>query len=353
MLASARRRLPMRRLVLHPSAAASLLAACAALAAALVLAPAARPSIGSLRQGIAADQARELQLSGAAGSAARAVNLITLQLNVLSGREAAVQDQLAADRERLVQLASQTVVERGVSARLHARYDVQRTALGRWLVSVYEAGRPDLVTVVFDARGFSDLLERLDFLRRLSEAGANVTNATLRARDAATRALVRLHELSVAQTRATDAAAAEQAALQSIGQALAGRQAALSRARAIALQQLSETRGDRARLQGELQSQLAALAAPPETSAAPSGESFSIPWPIVQCESGGQNLPPNSAGASGYYQIIPSTWKGAGGTTAQAYQAPKSEQDAVAARIWDGGAGAGNWVCAALVGITS
>jgi len=264
-----------------------------------------------------------------------------------------VQAQLAADRERLAELADQTAIERRVSARLHAKYDVQRAALGRWLVSVYEAGRPDIVTVVFDAHGFSDLLERLDFLRRLSEAGANVTDATLAARNAATRALVRLHDLSVAQTRATDAAAAEQAALQSIGQALAGRQAALSRARAIELQQLSETRSDRARLEGELQSQLAALAAPPETSAAPSGESFAIPWPIVQCESGGQNLPPNSAGASGYYQILPSTWQGFGGTGPAAYLAPKSEQDAVAARIWDGGAGARNWVCAALVGITS
>ena len=354
LLASARRRLPMRRVPPHPSAATALLVAgLAALLGALALAPAARPSVGSLQQGIAADQARELELSSAAGSAAKDIALITEQLDVLSGREAAVEAQLAADRERLAELADQTAIERRVSARLHAKYDVQRAALGRWLVSVYEAGRPDIVTVVFDAHGFSDLLERLDFLRRLSEAGANVTDATLAARNAATRALVRLHDLSVAQTRATDAAAAEQAALQSIGQALAGRQAALSRARAIELQQLSETRSDRARLEGELQSQLAALAAPPETSAAPSGESFAIPWPIVQCESGGQNLPPNSAGASGYYQILPSTWQGFGGTGPAAYLAPKSEQDAVAARIWDGGAGARNWVCAALVGITS
>ena len=32
------------------------------------------------------------------------------------------------------------------------------------------------------------------------------------------------------------------------------------------------------------------------------------------CESGGQNLSPNSAGASGYYQIMPATWKGYGGS---------------------------------------
>jgi hypothetical protein len=71
----------------------------------------------------------------------------------------------------------------------------------------------------------------------------------------------------------------------------------------------------------------------------------------VLCESGGQNLPPNSAGASGYYQIIPSTWKLFGGTGPAAYLASKAEQDAVASRIWRGGAGASNWVCAGIVGI--
>ena len=82
----------------------------------------------------------------------------------------------------------------------------------------------------------------------------------------------------------------------------------------------------------------------------PSG-GWAIPYAIVLCESGGQNLPPNSAGASGYYQILPSTWSSFGGTGPAAYLASKSEQDAVASRIWNGGAGASNWVCAGIVGI--
>ena len=74
------------------------------------------------------------------------------------------------------------------------------------------------------------------------------------------------------------------------------------------------------------------------------GGPWAIPWPIVQCESGGQNLPPNSAGASGYYQFIVATWKGLGGSTPHAYQASKAEQDRLAARLWAGGAGRDNWV---------
>jgi hypothetical protein len=75
---------------------------------------------------------------------------------------------------------------------------------------------------------------------------------------------------------------------------------------------------------------------------------WAIPSYIVQCESTFQNLPPNGAGASGYYQIIPSTWLAYGGGryASQAYEASKSEQDVIAARIWNGGAGAHQWVCA-------
>lgn len=75
---------------------------------------------------------------------------------------------------------------------------------------------------------------------------------------------------------------------------------------------------------------------------------WAIPGYIVACESGGQNLPPNSAGASGYYQIISSTWAGYGGLAyaSEAYLSSKLGQDIVASRIWDGGAGAGQWVCA-------
>ncbi len=85
----------------------------------------------------------------------------------------------------------------------------------------------------------------------------------------------------------------------------------------------------------------------------PSGASGSwvIPSSVVACESGGQNLTPNSAAASGYYQIIPSTWQQYGGSEAAAYLAPKSEQDAVAQRIWGGGAGAGAWTCATMLGV--
>lgn len=80
----------------------------------------------------------------------------------------------------------------------------------------------------------------------------------------------------------------------------------------------------------------------------PYGE-WAVPATIVWCESNDRNLPPNSAGASGYYQIIPSTWAGYGGLAyaGEAYESSKLGQDIVAGRIYNGGAGAGQWVCRA------
>lgn len=76
---------------------------------------------------------------------------------------------------------------------------------------------------------------------------------------------------------------------------------------------------------------------------------WAIPWSIVSCESHGHDDPPNSAGASGYYQIIPSTWiaYGGGKFASEAYEASKPDQDIVASRIWAGGSGATQWVCKA------
>jgi hypothetical protein len=148
--------------------------------------------------------------------------------------------------------------------------------------------------------------------------------------------------------------AAKQGALQ---RARDAQQAALgaSQARAAGLRsQISQIRAEQAaaarRAAAAAAAARAAARSAPQSGPAPAG-GWAIPNSIVQCESGGQNVPPNSAGASGIYQIMPGTWKMYGGSGPAAYLASPGEQAAVAQRIWNGGAGASNWVCAGLVGI--
>ena len=61
---------------------------------------------------------------------------------------------------------------------------------------------------------------------------------------------------------------------------------------------------------------------------------YAIPSAIVQCESGGNYSAVNQqSGAGGAYQIIPSTWRAYGGQGLP-QNAPKAEQDHIAAKIY-------------------
>ena len=158
-----------------------------------------------------------------------------------------------------------------------------------------------------------------------------------------------LGRLAARRREDAQAIAARRAALASMRDGLAARQATLVSARAARTRALTGTRSGRATAERALNHLIAERRRAAVQAAQAPGGPWAIPWPIVQCESGGQNLPPNSAGASGYYQMLPETWKGLGGSTPHAYQAPKAEQDQRAAALWAGGAGARNWVCAGMV----
>ena len=79
-------------------------------------------------------------------------------------------------------------------------------------------------------------------------------------------------------------------------------------------------------------------------SASTSTGGYTIPSGIVQCESGGNYSAVNpSSGAGGAYQILPSTWSAYGGQGAP-QDAPKAEQDRIAAEIY-ARQGASAWTC--------
>jgi peptidoglycan hydrolase-like protein with peptidoglycan-binding domain len=80
------------------------------------------------------------------------------------------------------------------------------------------------------------------------------------------------------------------------------------------------------------------------TSSSTTSGGYSIPSSIVQCESGGNYSAVNpQSGAGGAYQIMPSTWHAYGGQGLP-QDAPKSEQDAIAAKIY-ATVGPSAWVC--------
>ncbi|MDQ6745672.1 MAG: transglycosylase family protein [Actinomycetota bacterium] len=338
-------------------------------------APASGATLGQLGSQLGAQQARQQSLSDSLGHLAGVIASLDGQIALVRSREAAVRAQLANDRVALAATGRALVRERKLLVGLRAQLGRARTLLSRQLLSGYEGQRPDLISVVLSAHGFADLLETLDFLHRAEQQQQSLITFTRRAKASADLASHRLTGLAASQRQITQAATLQSRALAGMNDLLATKQGALARVRAAQGAALAASRvrsgqlrsqiaGVRARQAAAARAAAAAAAAAASTttpSAASSPTSsgptlgpsggWAIPYAIVLCESGGQNLPPNSAGASGYYQILPSTWKLYGGSGAAAYQAGKAEQDAVASRIWAGGSGASQWVCAGIVGI--
>ncbi|HTU28438.1 MAG TPA: transglycosylase family protein [Solirubrobacteraceae bacterium] len=373
----------MRSHVPHPprSALVALGVLTAAVVAALVmLVPvlSRADDLGTLKSQLGAQQARQRGLAGSIGQLNQSISRLDGQITLVRSREATVNAELARRRAELARVGDELTAERAHLQVLRRRLAAARTLLAAQLRSGYETDRPDLMTVVLSSHGFQSLLTKLSFLGDAQHAQQQLITITVSAKQQAAATAKRLAALKRTDARLTHETAVQARALAGMNALLDSREAALSRARAAQSAALDASRATSQRLRGRISAVEAAQRAAARraaaaaaaraaaaaagassggggggggTSAAPSG-GWAIPEAIVMCESGGQNLPPNSAGASGYYQIIPSTWRLFGGTGPAAYLTSLSEQSAVASRIWNGGAGASNWVCASIVGIT-
>jgi len=339
----------------------------------------ADPSLGQLHSQLGAVQAHESSLAASISSLSGLISSLDSQIALVESREAEVRADLARDRAKLAAVQRALTRERQLLALLKTRLARARMLLSRQLVSNYEQAKPNLVSVVLESNGFTDLLDKITYLKDAQQQQQVIIAVTKLAKARADAAAAHLAALQDTDRQITSETAQRVQALAGMNMLLHAKEGALQQARSAKQSALAATRSKGAALQAEIgrveaaqaaAERAAALAAQQQAAAngsgggsggsgspTPVGPTFgpsggwAIPYAIVLCESGGQNLTPNSAGASGYYQIMPATWKLFGGTGPAAYLASKSEQDAVASRIWNGGAGASNWVCAGIVGI--
>jgi murein DD-endopeptidase MepM/ murein hydrolase activator NlpD len=93
--------------------------------------------------------------------------------------------------------------ERARLARLRARLLEARRTLSQRLVELYKADKPDVVTVVLNANGFEDLLERTEFMQRISHQDARIIDIVRTAKADATATAARLDGLEKHAARVT------------------------------------------------------------------------------------------------------------------------------------------------------
>ncbi len=186
---------------------------------------ASRSAASSLQSQIAADDAQIRRTTGGLDAAQRQLGTLQQQLSRREDQLASVQGSLIAARDHLVDLEN--------------RLRLAAAALASNLVARYEGSEPDLLTVILEARGFTDLLERVTFLDRVGRQDVGVITATKVARAAVQReasALAALERRDRALAQQVLAQRNQVAALQA---ALLGQRIAESRARDGAASRLS------------------------------------------------------------------------------------------------------------------
>ena len=205
---------------LHPPLKARLLALCALALAPLLLwaglplvSTGATPrSLNEIQDKIQDKQrqvdrkkgAERVLTSDIAGYTAR-IDTLQSKITTLQRRQVAIQTDLDAKRAELVKVQTALREERARLTRLKARLIETRTALADRLVELYKADDPDLITLILDSEDLSDLMERGEFLRRISEADRNIVAAV---KTAKADAKATSERLAVLERRKQEVAAA-------------------------------------------------------------------------------------------------------------------------------------------------
>src|SRR4051812_16929697 len=144
---------------------------------------------------IAWRKGRERVLSTDVAGFTRKINALQGDITVLQTRQIRLQASLDRKRAELARIQEDLRRERLRLQRLRARLAEARAALSKRLVDLYKADQPDLVTVVLESNGFADLLERTEFMQRVSHQDARIIGIVVRAKKEATATAKRLDRL--------------------------------------------------------------------------------------------------------------------------------------------------------------
>ncbi len=243
--------MPSRPLPLHVPL--RLVAALLALAAGSAAAPAlASQSQGALESGISSSTAKEGALSEAIKADSRQIDGFQGSIDALQGRLSALESSLAIERQVLDRLRSRLSSARTHLAALVVALAHDRKVLVAQVVAAYESPPPSIVTVILDAHGFGDLIERLDDLKAIGQENANATTRVIDARTAVALETKRLAVLTSSHQRETTAVLVQRDEVARLHLALVDHQLEYIDARDRKSSELGELRSHRASLEKEL-----------------------------------------------------------------------------------------------------
>src|SRR3954452_15228069 len=134
-----------------------------------------QPHLAHARGAASALRGRVQELGGRLG-------LVDARVRALAARVAELQVDLDARRAALLRTRDSLYAAQKRLTALQEELARDGAVLARQAVATYEADPPDLVTVVLEAHGFGDLMERLTFARRVQRQDVRIVSRVRRDR---------------------------------------------------------------------------------------------------------------------------------------------------------------------------
>jgi murein DD-endopeptidase MepM/ murein hydrolase activator NlpD len=195
---------------------------------------------------------RERVLTTEVSAYTRKISALQSDITVLQAKQVRLEADLEAKRAELARIQEELRRERLRLARLRERLAEARVELANRLVQIYKEDSPDVVTVVLEADGFADLLERTEFLQRTSAQDARIISRVRDAKAEATATAARLDRLEKRAEKVAAAIEAEVTQVVEVKGQLVERRESYASTRADKTQLLANTRADRKDLEGHL-----------------------------------------------------------------------------------------------------
>jgi murein DD-endopeptidase MepM/ murein hydrolase activator NlpD len=195
---------------------------------------------------------RERVLSSDIAGFSRRIASLQSDITVLQTKQVRLQTSLDLKRAQLARIQQRLRQERLRLARLRARLAEARDALAVRLVELYKADKPDIVTVVLESNGFADLLERTEFMNRVSSQDARIIARVKAARAEAIATKRRLDKLEEQAERVARAIEAERDQVAAIKGQLVNTRDRYRSTREEKSAVLASTRDTRQHLEGDL-----------------------------------------------------------------------------------------------------
>jgi murein DD-endopeptidase MepM/ murein hydrolase activator NlpD len=237
-----------------------------ALAAFLVLPMAGHTSslhrrMDIVRAKIGAKKAKEGVLTSTITRYNHKIQSLQGEIRGLQGRQNQIQESL--DQKRAELFATQDKLEKAKDrlARLKVYLARAQRVLAQRLVQMYKDGEPDALTVVLESNGFADLLERTEFLDRITDQDNQIITTVRTLKAQTTHQTNQLAALKKQQKAAAIAIEQRRNQVAAVKGKLVSSRGDLQSARDGRQVILSRVRSTRQRLEGDLSKMQAQVAA--------------------------------------------------------------------------------------------